>query len=570
MTYTRLPLPRPGRRIQLAVCIGLSASACSFVKDFDRLHAGSTSVPSLDGVGGTTNENVAGAASVQSAAGAAGNAATSVAGASSVAPDRSRVTPRECAPGLADDTYLPTSTYLHDAQPNVDWVANCARFWFKARAEIGGYYTNVAQDGTPNTAGPRLPITQSRDAYGFVRAFMLTGNEEFLEHAQYALDYLATLWLTDEGGWNAGHDAFSEHYAMLGPTVYCEATQDPTQCGWRDKGEAKYDEKLWDADPTNFGYYSTGGPGWRTPSGKNFNATVDALTTHDYARWLAEPTSRQQRIQDLGENILVNFVARLGTNTGGFGFPSEFSTAWAPTTSYTNFTGHILKASWNLSRLFIALGDDRYRTGAEQTIEEVLTKVWDDSLDYRFKSNGGMPEWWELEQAFTAGILAYYTGRTPELRARYLKLADDSIATFHRIYEDPVDGEAFKTPVPGGTKGDQYKAGYHSTETGYYSLLYGQLFYQHRPVSLYYRIQATPEPRSIALTPIYSPRLRIAAVTLDGAPFEEYGALTRRLDLAAGVGGLFKVTFWIDDTPDAAGDDVAGRLACTLVQSQGA
>ena len=92
-------------------------------------------------------------------------------------------------------------------------------------------------------------------------------------------------------------------------------------------------------------------------------------------------------------------------------------------------------------------------------------------------------------------------------------------------------------------------------------MLYGQLLYRHRPVSLYYRFQPTAEARSIRLTPIYSPRLRITDVKLDGAAYANYGATTRTLDIPAGTGGVFKVTFWIDDTPATVKDDPT--YACT-------
>jgi len=235
----------------------------------------------------------------------------------------------------------------------------------------------------------------------------------------------------------------------------------------------------------------------------------------------------------------------------------------SPAVSYTNYPGHTFKASWNLSRLFAIDGDERWRSGAEQTIDEVLTKAWDETLDYRIVNPSGAPtEWWELEQAFTAGISAWYTGRTPELRARYLKLADEGIAAFHRVFDDPEYGEAFKLPSGEGLKSDTYKASYHTTETGYYSLLYGQLFYRHRSVSLFYRFEPSAEPRTVHLTPIYSPRLRITDVSLDGAPYESYGSMTRRLDIPAGTGGVFEVTFWIDDTAAAVRD--GSRQPCRL------
>ena len=199
MTYARRPIPRLGRSVQMAVWFALVAG-CS-LQDFSYLQTYALEA------GGESS-----AAGGESATAGTAN----IAGTTAELPNRTRVTPRECTPGSVDDGYVPTSPYLLEAQPNIDYVASCARFWFKARAESGGYYTNVAQDGTPDPSGPRQSMTQSRDAYGFVRAFMLTGNEEFLEHADHALNYLYTLWLP-EGGWDTWHDSFFEQYALLGP-----------------------------------------------------------------------------------------------------------------------------------------------------------------------------------------------------------------------------------------------------------------------------------------------------------------------------------------------------------------
>lgn len=462
-----------------------------------------------------------------------------------------RIVPTSRAPGFPDDSYLPKSRWILEAPPNVDYVDQCARFWFKSRDEAGGYFTAVRRDGSVDAYfNGKSDMTQTRNAYGFVRAFMLTGDEVFLEHAEHALAYHYSLWLPGDGGWESIHGSFAEHYGLLGPVTMCEATREAKHCDFAIKAEANLDAHLWDADPGHYGYYENGSSGWTAPNGKGFTATVDSITTHEWLRWLADPTARSTRLHQLGNNILDHLIANLQKSNLGFGFPEHFATDWQALDVGTSncFTGHVLKTSWMLSRLYLAFSEEPLRSGAELAIEEVLTKVWDDSLPYRFKSRGGPPEWWELEEAFNAGILGYYTGRTAELRARHLKLADAAIEAFHAVYDDPVYGETFK--LPGATsdfKGDYYKAGYHTTETGYYSLLYGQLLYQHRPVSLYYRFQPAAEARQIALTPLLARELVITAVDLNGKPFETYDAQTRKLSIPPATGGVFKVTFWVND-----------------------
>lgn len=463
----------------------------------------------------------------------------------------SHVLPSERPAGFIDDTYTATSPWLLDAQSNIDYITNCARFWFKARAQDGGYYTDIAADGTPialSGVSPRTAMTQSRDAYAFVRAFMVSGDETFLEHAEHALSYHYTLWLSTEGGWDSSHDAFFEHYALVGPATMCEATADTTHCDWWKKGDATLDAHLWDADPINYGYYQYASSDWSYPYGKTFNSTMDAVTAHDFARWLSEPQERGTRLRELGNNMLEHFVSYIGASTSGFGFPEYFSTDWQPAGG-SSLTGHVLKASWCLSRLFLALGDEKWRSGSETALTEVATKVWDESLDYRFLSGGDLPEWWELEEAYNASMLGYYTGRTAELRTRNLRLADESVAAFHRVYDDPINGETFQFPGHSGAKGNVYKAGYHTTETGYFSLLYGQLLYLHKPVSLYYRFKPQASARTVRLSPVEFASLRITSVTLSGTAYEPFDSIARTIDIPTDVGGIFKVTFWLDDAP---------------------
>ncbi len=60
----------------------------------------------------------------------------------------------------------------------------------------------MGRSGNIKTPYDKYVVTESRDAYGFVRAFMLTGKEQYLTMARQALDFMYQHhWDTTHGGW---------------------------------------------------------------------------------------------------------------------------------------------------------------------------------------------------------------------------------------------------------------------------------------------------------------------------------------------------------------------------------
>jgi uncharacterized protein YyaL (SSP411 family) len=101
----------------------------------------------------------------------------------------------------------------------------------------GGVHTKIDRLANSAGANEKALCGQSRIAYAFVRAFMLTGDEQYLEQAHYALKFLydhgwneGWYFVTDAQGnhishW--GHDSwwsFQQHYALVGVTAMVEAT----------------------------------------------------------------------------------------------------------------------------------------------------------------------------------------------------------------------------------------------------------------------------------------------------------------------------------------------------------
>lgn len=481
----------------------------------------------------------------------------------------------------AQAQYSIRSPYLQQPERVVPYVDSCAQFWIRVHdTTYGGFYTNVDKFGNVITAWGtnKNLVSQSRDAYGFTRAFMLTGNELYLTMARSALNFIYTnAWDTHYGGWFASLDrfgtpqntgnnktAFDQHYALLGIAAAFEATQDTTDRRWLLQGYEKNNDQLWDARPAYFGYYDQTARSWQNKSGKTFNATVDAITTHLLHLYLMTGEDRYRtRLLEVTQNMMTRLVPTV--DSMAIGFVEKFNADWQYTNSTANFNtrtlmGHVLKTAWCLARVHELFPDTNYMRAAEKLARNVLTRGYDHDYGGPYKDydrvTGAMfmygqadtaKAWWQMEQAITAGLMLYYiTGNTD-----YLRMADGSLDFFMRYFVDHVYSEVyFDRTRRGGfiwseNKGDNGKAAYHSIETGYYVYLYGNLMLHGRPATLYYKFSPEDSGRTLRMNPLAmrSSGYRIKEVRRNGDLYTQYNAAQRLLTLPPGIGGIFAVTY---------------------------
>ncbi len=453
---------------------------------------------------------------------------------------------------------------------------DCADFWTAARDdEYGGFHSFVEVDGSVGDETAKSLVGQSRDAYGFARAFMLTGDEAYLDHAEHALQFLVEHgWDHENGGWLFAVDelgdpvvlyedwdpntfkwSFAQHYALLGLAATCEATRDESWCGWLDDGRDAIDDELW--DPNSGGYFDEADLDWSNPTGKGFTPTVDAFTTHGLALALMgdEPAHRERALE-LADQMAEHLAG--GLDAAQLGFPEVLDDDWAPIPSYaTGQPGHVLKTAWCLGRAHRLEPDDTYLDAAVALFRDTLDHGgYDDDFGgplYECDWSTGQitsheKVYWVLEQGAMAGLTLHPLVADESLQADLLRVADESLG-FHAAHlAEPQYGETFSRTSRDGlavtdpTKGDAFKAGYHSVELGYYTYLYASLYLHDAPVTLFYRFDATDQVREVHLRPLPGD-LSLTSVLLDGQPHDAFDATGLTLNLPAGTGGVFEATF---------------------------
>lgn len=494
------------------------------------------------------------------------------------------------------------SPYLLNPEKAIGYVDSCARFWNKAYdSSLGGFYTNIDRYGNliSSWGTNKNTLSEARDAYGYVRAFMMTGNETYLSYARNALDFMYRhAWDNTNTGWftnldkygnpvnsKENKDAFNQHYALLGITAYFEATADTLDLSWLMKGYRNNEQKLWDKRSDYEGYYDNVTYNWTSKNGKSFNATVDAITTHIlYLYLLTGDAQYKDKLLKITDNMMKYLVGSMDAQKTGF--VEEFDSNWNWDNSQKmTIMGHVLKTAWCLGRVYQISPDTAYISAAKKLIKSVLDKGYDHQYGGPYKdfdrTTGQMlmwnadtaKAWWQMEQAVTAGLELYDITKDDE----YLRMADESLDFFMKYFVDHQYGEVYsdrtrygkRVPQWGEEKGSSGKAAYHSTELGYYVYLYGNLFYRKEPVSLYYYFKPDSGEREIPLYPlaIQDSRLKIKSVTLNGDAYSNFTSTGRRLRIPAGVGGKFKVTFELNDISSVTKEEITRPETFSLSQN---
>lgn len=475
------------------------------------------------------------------------------------------------------------SPYLTNPDKVYGYVDSCAAFWLNAYDPVhGGFYTNIDRSGNVITSWGtnKKTLSQTRDAYGFIRAFQLLGDTLYLNKAREALNFMYQhAWDNQYGGWYNDMDesgnpinpfgnksAFDQHYALLGIAAMVEATQDSIDWQWLLNGYGNNESKLWDGRALYFGYFDYGNYSWSNVTRKSFNATVDAITTHLMSLYLLTNDSiYKTRLLEVADNILNHLVASMDSQA--IGFVEEYDSDWNWDNNETmTIMGHVLKSAWCLGRIYQIKPDTVFTWGATKLIDDVWQNGYDHEYGGPYKDYDrmtgemlmwGNPDtakaWWQMEQAVTSGLQMYYiTGDS-----LYLQMADETLDFFMKYFVDHTYGEVYENrersgPLTWGDhKGSESKAGYHSIELGYYVYLYGKLFVNNEPATLHYYFKPKNQNRNILLNPLALPEnhLRIKNVWLDGVLYSDYDPDNRILNLPAGTGGYFQVEYELATNP---------------------
>ena len=427
--------------------------------------------------------------------------------------------------------------------------------------------------------------TVSRMIYGLASAYMLTGDEAFLEASEKGTEYMRDqmqfsdpskdllYWyhgvrMTDKGPQKVvasenGEDygtipCYEQIYALAGPVQTYRITGDPRILHDAEKTIQLFNKHYKDNDKG--GYFSHLDPATLDPKApaldksnnrarKNWNSVGDHAPAYLINLWLA---TGDKKHADFLEDTFDTIEKYFQDYEHSPFVQEKFYEDWTHDKTWgwqqnRGVVGHNLKIAWNLMRMNSLKPKGKYVKLAEK-IAKLMPKVGADRLrggwydvvervkapgekQYRFVWHD-RKAWWQQEQ----GILAYLILHGCRPKPDYLKHARESAAFYNAFYLDHADGAVYFNVLANGLpyllgtermKGSHSMSAYHSIELGFLAAVYTNLLITKKPMQFYFK----PRPdgfknRILRVSPDILPKgsVRLTAVEIDGKAYQDFNA----------------------------------------------
>lgn len=410
----------------------------------------------------------------------------------------------------------------------------------------GGYFTDVDRKGVINPNGSKYPRMVSRLIYGFCTAYLLSGDNQYLQLAKHGLDYMKKYgWDQEYGGWygelnvnnipSAGKkNLFDQSYGNLGPIFYYYVTGDTEALALVEKTHRLMKDKAWDKEFK--GYYEEVNRDWSvSQTEKSFNAEIDTATAYLIYEYLA--TKKPDLLKDLKDIADVAMEHMYDQKTGYF--RERFSRKWNYITNYLGpdqiDIGHNLKTVWVMFRIYDLTGEAKYYAFAKSLATKLLATGWDNQYSgWFFCKNVNTPAstyyekskcWWTQTEGNFMLLNLYHITRDKS----HLEIYQKNAGFWDTYFVDHQYKEVYSYTFQDGTKNDTskgnlYKSAYHSMENALMNYLYLQLYVHKKTAELNFSLSAASEGTKHYLKIVENPAVMIQKAEINGAPWQQFNA----------------------------------------------
>ncbi|ELR97551.1 AGE family epimerase/isomerase [Gloeocapsa sp. PCC 73106] len=423
--------------------------------------------------------------------------------------------------------------------------------------------------------------TISRLVYGFATAYLLTGEEPFLEAAEKGTEYLREhmrfydadeeivywyhginvqgkreqkIFASEFGDDYHAIPAYEQIYALAGLVQTFRITGDPLILRDSQLTVKLFNQFFKDQSPYG-GYFSHIDPITLDPhsetlkgnqSRKNWNSIGDHAPAYLINLWLATgETEYLQMLEDVFDTVVKYFPDYENSPL----VQEKFHANWSPDTTWgwqqnRGVVGHNLKIAWNLMRMYSikpkaeylelacqigdimpGVGSDRSRGGWYDVLER-LCRPGEDFHRFVWHDRKA---WWQQEQA----ILAYYLLAGLTKNPDYHRLARESAAFYNAWFLDVEEGGVYFNVLANGVpflsggnergKGSHSMSGYHSTELCYLAAVYTNLLIYRQPMDFYFKPLGNSD-RTLRVSPDILPHgsIIIGGCEIEGEVYSNY------------------------------------------------
>lgn len=445
-------------------------------------------------------------------------------------------------------------------------------YWYEhvRDAEHGGFYTNLSRDWKPSCSWDKYPAMISRHVFGFSIAYLLSGEDKYIETVRGGVEFLLKhAWDKEYGGWfdlltREGEPKVTSKsiplqlYTNVGLTMYYFTTGDSCVLPYIFKSIDI--QKTYGYDKEFDGYYQALGRDLGVlDSGKNKHAHYGYVGSLLLNLWLAtrEPDvlEWERRLTDLTLERMVD------TDNGWInGYMNSLDRQWRFEPYIKDGIEYIhigaqLTAALSFLRLYHQTGNSIYLERGKSLSDRINQYGWDAEsggwIDMVEKAYPHRPapfymihNWIQNYGCFLQLQLYRLTGD-----AGYLERYKKSEAFWYKHLRDTTYGGVFTTvspdgiPADDGSKAAPWRTSYHEMEHAFLSYLYLNTYVGKQQAVLHFKINCSGPSRKIFVSPIDDPSVQITGVRVNGQPWTGFDARERSIVLPAGNGLKVEVTF---------------------------
>ena len=370
----------------------------------------------------------------------------------------------------------------------------------------GAFYTNISAGWKSGADTKKYPSMISRHIFAYAVAYLLSGNENYLDIARETKDFLINhAWDKQYGGWfdvldrqgnpvESTKSLFIQAYAVTGLSMYYFVTHDRDVLWYIERSNTLLETKAW--DHINGGYFNTMDREWGVlDSQKTFAAQVAPVSGYLLYLYLA---TRNRKYLDQAEKIMDVVCARMIDREHGWVLET-FDKGWnyIPGTPDKVNIGHNLEVAWILMRLCF-LKDDPSYLHITAELEVNLNQYgfarkngfWYTSIERQYSERHDAFTYWWVQAYGNMFNLCLF--RMSGEKA-YLHDFEQGARFWDSFFIDRKHGDTFFSVFQTGgvkdsIKANPFKASYHSMEHCLLNFAYLNFWVSRQPVELHFAV----------------------------------------------------------------------------------
>lgn len=414
-------------------------------------------------------------------------------------------------------------------------------FWsrYAMDCDSGAFTTNLDADWGHVSDNNKYPSMIGRHIFSYSAAYLLTGNEEYLDIAARTRDFLLEhAWDNENGGWYdvlnrdgtpslKSKNMFIQTYALTGLAMYYFVTHDQEVLKYIEETDSLLEADL--RDRVNDGYYNMAGNDWQiVDSNKSFASQVAPVSGYLIYMYLATGDSAYS---DRSQKIMDYVSDRMRDPESGW-ILEYFDKNWnelKPDPDIIN-VGHNLEVAWMLLRLAMINDTGKVPETALQLEDSLFAKAFKKETGLWLTTLGrkdpcisdDFTYWWIQAYGNLYSLYSYRISGNKERLDQFIK----SAGCWDRYFLDRLNGDTYTSVYLTGaakdsTKGNPYKTSYHSIEQCLLNYLYLNLWVNHEPAKLHFKILQPQEGDLLFPVPVEDMNIVVKSAKYEGTSDNE-------------------------------------------------